>query len=494
MQLLLELLLATIPICFAVLPCINNETQVVYLNGVISATQTFYNCVGNIQDPVMLPTFYNGSYSDVLVVNSTVTFNNLELIDEIQQTAALEFNWKMSWRDDRFDMPLFWSKLDPTARSFGIDLTHILLTNTSFGIYMPMIRFPDAVSITPLVWSLKLNSSNIFYYEQAFEMVLAEPQFDFTSYPHDTQKIVVRAYFFDYPNVNLVKFGFWGNPISLNMYYDGTYPFTLNAIWSYIPEQSYATTYVDTSNNAVPYVVYIMTMQRMSAGIITRLILPITLVMIIGGVSFWVSYENRVDTTINLLLAVSALYIVILEHIPLVGYLTVVDVFVFDMLLILFFIISAHQMNFTLYEKMELYPLRGVVIRVAESIGRVGVFPLVIFLFLYRITSTPLLIKQITISLGIIIDGAVLYREVFAVGRIVRASLVLLDAKITNPELNWNEVTAIEIIVFNFYKFGRFTKSTERIKTHLQELATETAVELTELKYIILYMCVIMWV
>ena len=52
------------------------------------------------------------------------------------------------------------------------------------------------------------------------------------------------------------------------------------------------------------------------------------MLLLLSALTFWLSYENRVDTTITLLLSVSALYIVILGNIPMVGYLTNVDTFV----------------------------------------------------------------------------------------------------------------------------------------------------------------------
>ncbi len=60
-----------------------------------------------------------------------------------------------------------------------------------------------------------------------------------------------------------------------------------------------------------------------------RLILPITLLLVLAGLTFWAQFENRVDSTVTLLLAVSALYIVILGNIPMLGYLTDVDKYVF---------------------------------------------------------------------------------------------------------------------------------------------------------------------
>lgn len=57
--------------------CINNASQVAYVNGEISATQTFYNCVNNIADPYNIPTFYNGTFNGIMMIYTNIQVNNL---------------------------------------------------------------------------------------------------------------------------------------------------------------------------------------------------------------------------------------------------------------------------------------------------------------------------------------------------------------------------------------------------------------------------------
>lgn len=42
----------------------------------------------------------------------------------------------------------------------------------------------------------------------------------------------------------------------------------------------------------------------------------------VTGLTFWADVDSRIDTTMTILLSVSALYVVILSNIPLLGYLT----------------------------------------------------------------------------------------------------------------------------------------------------------------------------
>ncbi|RYY88180.1 hypothetical protein EON63_02860 [archaeon] len=43
-------------------PCIKNESELIYVNGLFSSDQTFYTCMANVGDPASAPNFYNGMY------------------------------------------------------------------------------------------------------------------------------------------------------------------------------------------------------------------------------------------------------------------------------------------------------------------------------------------------------------------------------------------------------------------------------------------------
>jgi hypothetical protein len=126
-------------------------------------------------------------------------------------------------------------------------------------------------------------------------------------------------------NAKYVEMGFnGGDGLIFNQYIDNSDTFKSNQIWTY--ESS---AYYPTTGNGYSYNVYELNINRQGGGIIVRLVLPIAFLLLLSTLTFWVLYENRVDTTITIMLSVSALYIVILGNIPLVGYLTNVDKFVF---------------------------------------------------------------------------------------------------------------------------------------------------------------------
>lgn len=66
-------------------PCIDSEKDLAYVNGMLSETQTFYNCLQAITDPMSLPTKENGTVSGILPVYSSIQLNNLH---EVRETMS----------------------------------------------------------------------------------------------------------------------------------------------------------------------------------------------------------------------------------------------------------------------------------------------------------------------------------------------------------------------------------------------------------------------
>lgn len=52
------------------------KSDIVYVNGMYSPDQTFYNCIAKF-DQTQMPTFYNGSYNGCSVLGSYITLLNL---------------------------------------------------------------------------------------------------------------------------------------------------------------------------------------------------------------------------------------------------------------------------------------------------------------------------------------------------------------------------------------------------------------------------------
>lgn len=69
--------------------CITNESDVVYVHHMISATQTLGKCIANIPDPYNIPTFYNGAFNDIMKLYTNIQVNNLQ---EVKNLAYMLFD------------------------------------------------------------------------------------------------------------------------------------------------------------------------------------------------------------------------------------------------------------------------------------------------------------------------------------------------------------------------------------------------------------------
>lgn len=56
--------------------------------------------------------------------------------------------------------------------------------------------------------------------------------------------------------------------------------------------------------------------QRNPEGLVMRLAFPVFLLVVLGGVAFWADPGDRLNISITVLLAISALYIVVFQNIP----------------------------------------------------------------------------------------------------------------------------------------------------------------------------------
>lgn len=122
-------------------PCITNDTEVVRINGQVSFTATFANCLSNVADPLLPPNYYNNQFNGIVVVNTSIQLNNLLRIDGVAGEATLDFYLRLVWRDDRLAVPNFWllralttarmvSKLS-TLRSCGLQMSDSTTLPTS---------------------------------------------------------------------------------------------------------------------------------------------------------------------------------------------------------------------------------------------------------------------------------------------------------------------------------------------------------------------------
>lgn len=303
-------------------PCITSTDQFGYVNGSISSSQTFYNCLANIPDATLLPSYYNNKFNGIVYFSTAITLNNLISIDEIEGTATLSFSLGLSWVDSRFAMPIFWS----TTGSKTITLT-TLVSNDSVLIFQPQLRFADAMEVEVTNEELSFNNKNMFVMKAAVVLKIVQSGFTFKKYPGDSQDLILRYYIYPFDNRTAIM-TIYGNGISFSTDQRNEDTFALNPLWTY--KNATATIYNSQgASSATSYALFTINIERKGSGIVLRLVVPVLLLLILSTLTFWAAYEERVNITITILLSVSALYIVILGNIPLVGYLTSLDKYIF---------------------------------------------------------------------------------------------------------------------------------------------------------------------
>eukprot|EP01031_Cornospumella_fuschlensis_P035127 gene35127-42545_t len=294
----------------------------------------------------------------------------------------------------------------------------------------------------------------MFSYGAGLECVLLQPKFNFRKYPNDKQTIDIRFATFNYPS-DLAVQGFVDNPLRFNEFYDGTETFKNNAIWSYD-----SSNYFTSVNGGFSYAWYQVNVERMGSGIVIRLVLPITLLVLLASLTFWASEENRIEIAITLLLAISALYIVILGNIPLVGYLTTVDSYVFAMFIVLVFVCVCHQLHFTLSRKQDIWPLRIFYCRAIEAFGRAVLIPYVMLFFVmdfeFGNNSGQ---TGFIFSLAIVFVCTLSLKEFAGVYVSYIQAMQRLVAKINDDETTLKHVSWFELLVINVIIFRKISAS-----------------------------------
>lgn len=99
-----------------------------------------------------------------------------------------------------------------------------------------------------------------------------------------------------------------------------SYDITLNPIWSF---QSAVASFGSQSPGNFygtrAYGVVKIVFKRQAAGMTLRLALPIFLLVFLAALSFWAAPSDRVDSTVTMLIAISALYVIVIQNIPMIG-------------------------------------------------------------------------------------------------------------------------------------------------------------------------------
>ena len=370
-------------------------------SGALDIVKILYECQDNIPGSNSPPSFFpshNGTYEPVQVFTGLL-INNFIGVDDLAATISMDFYWRLKWVDPRLNLPDVWQYMNPEMALEGLEITNYIRDiRTPLLFWLPDIAFYQSIDIQNIAELIKLYDDGTVYWSRHVVVTFVEPAISFERYPLDTQNfsIVMQSYAFDVRFLNLQQYP---TPVIFNGdYQQGVNYIQENQLWTYTdyscytvvevlgsplnPNRSYATTYLN------------LAFERQSLGILYRLALPISIFMSVVGLSFLGTVEQRLEVTLEILLVVAALYIVIGQAIPFVGYLTLMDEFIIIVFASLSFAIAVHFTTLLLDDVAVALPMNYFFSALIEFLFRLVWIPLtlVILIRIFDIRLQPVLI------------------------------------------------------------------------------------------------------
>ena len=133
------------------------------------------------------------------------------------------------------------------------------------------------------------------------------------------------------------------------------------------------------------------------------------------------------------------------------------------------FAVILQQAYASLHEKTEQWPLRIFTIRLIDSVGRITIFPVVTALFIIMIKEVDRHIRFGMVLVAAIITTVVLIREVMELRHCFKESVEQLIAKLNSDEVRVKQLSPMEILFVNIWKFNYFSTSPFYISNYLEQ-------------------------
>jgi hypothetical protein len=358
-------------------------------SGLLDVTSMLFNCTANIPGQLLPPSYFNptGEFLPTRV-KIGIVLNNFLSVDDLSSQITMDFYYRLGWTDARLNIPSLFSELNPEVVKEGIDLAqYIRDANNPLSIWLPDIVFYQSTSVELLAELIKLYQGGRVYWSRHLLATFAEPQMSFRKFPRDVQNfsLVIQSYAHDNKFVILQLYN---SSVILNEDSQLKTPYVeQNQLWTYLdysayvqndllpsplnPERTYSTGYIN------------LRFGRQPLGVVLRLALPITFLIIIVGFSFWAEPDKRLDVTLQMLLVVGAMYVIIGQIIPFVGYMTTMDIFITTVFGLLSVVVMIHFVTLILDKKVKDYPLNIFLRDIIQWVFRALWIPMCIVLFIY---------------------------------------------------------------------------------------------------------------
>mgnify|MGYP003385144059 CR=1 FL=1 len=369
-------------------PCTEN---IFSENGMINLEVMMYACSQNIQSADMNPSYYpydvnvsanfSGFYAP-LNVSVGIALNSMVLVEDVSTQVKISFWYRNFWNDPRWYMPDMWQHLNPTCALEGLDITPYIRNSNEMDIYLPDIYWYQDIESTTIVEVVRLYPNGGLFWSRQTITTLTEGQMDLHKFPIDTQTFTLTFQSYSMSAAFLVL-KLLPESVAKNLdSYNNEYFINLNQVWTfesanseavaipspvwYDPNRHYANAYIN------------LVFKRQSYGVIYRLAVPIAIFLVIGAFSFWAEGETRIEIATQMLLVIAALYLIIGEVIPFVGYLTTMDLFISVSFLVCAGVIGIHLFLAHLDRKIDDFPLAAWFHHAAQDFLRVVLVPMMI--------------------------------------------------------------------------------------------------------------------
>ena len=392
----------------------------------------------------------------------------------------------LSWYDTRLSMPALWNALQ--VPELFIDITQLVSTPVAQGIrpliWLPDVVFPDsqAAPVTTQQY-IRLYPGGEIRYMRHIIISLLQSSFSYENYPHDEQKIIIRFYSLTMYSSQLMfvapteaaPSGIDQPGFSFANNYNGDVSFAQNPLWNLVDSSlTYTSMAINQYFGSRSTCLITITVSRKQSGLVNRMAVPVLFLVLLAGMVFWADLNDRVGTTLTVILSVAAFYIVIFSNVPMVGYLTSFDSYILGMFVILFGACVLHQsmVRIETADKLQKWPLRKISVRFLECFGRTLVIPVIILNFVVQFTyfRTDSKVCGTVIAMILVFICIILTREWPSVMKVIKSTRIELLDKF---ESSHDVVSKLEIFTFNLIVYHIFSTSLNHF--HAQKHAAENS-------------------
>lgn len=370
----------------------------------VNVPAMLYNCSNNILNNLFPPSYYKSRSSlsslfSPTIVNTSITINHLIEVNDITSQITLDIYLQHYWIDPRINLPdELWKEANPANSHEGLEiLPYVRHSANPLNVWLPDIQIMEEVSLTLLGELLHIFPDGGFFWSRHLLLIISDSTMDLHAYPNDQQSFTLTLQSYAYTD-EFVRI----QPLS-NTYltlhqtpssHVSQYDIMTNPLWTYDSNEAIHTTIPATlffhPTRAYSTVTIQLRFSRQAVGIIYRLALPILIFMIIVGCTYWAELSKRIDITITMLLVTAAMYLVIGQNIPLVGYFTVLDLYVTSAFILLSVTILMHFFIYRINQYSPCFPFLAFLRDLIVFTSRAFSVPVAagLFLFYFHIEET----------------------------------------------------------------------------------------------------------